>query len=419
MKVIIFLALLGLAFAAQTKRYDGFKVLEIVPKTEAALSLLRSWMDRFDFWLEPTFVGRKVHLMVGPQHAYYVRAKLLAGDISHSVHINDVQKQIDASFSEIEARRAKRPEGFAWDYNNFNTFEDYLTELDNLAASCPTGFTCTTFSIGTTREGRPLQVLRVQKNGAPQPRYAIWYDSQIHAREWLAGATLMKVIDKFIRGYSTDPRWLDSYDWFFLPVMNPDGYAYTWAANGDRLWRKNRGDTTAANCIGTDLNRNYPYTWSNPGASGQPCSDTYYGPSAGSEEETTAVNNYAGTINSNLVTWINFHTYGPYWLTNWGDCTVPADHTTHQLPVANAAADAAEATGGLTWLRGNSCQVLYETSGSIIDHMKYVHGVRWAHTPELRGNSFVVPPDQIQPSFNEVWSAIVAKINTMESIGLP
>lgn len=423
MRIAIFLALVALAVAVPKKRYDGFKVLEIIPSNEAELLFLRKWMDNFDFWLEPTRVGSPVHIMVGPQHQFYVNAKLLAAGMTHTIHIADVQRHIDYSFDQIAERKSKKPDTMAFDYNNFNTYEDYLTELDALVADCPSGFTCTTTNIGTTYEGRDLRVLRVAKNGVdPNSRFNIWFDSMMHAREWLAGATLMKVIDRLIRQYSTDAtarRLLDTYDWYFLPQMNPDGYSYTWATGGDRLWRKNRAPTKNAACTGTDLNRNYPFGWSNPGASNVPCSDTYYGDSSASEEETQAVNNYANTIRSNLVTWINFHTYGQYWLTPWGDCSLPADHTSHQLPVANAAANAIEATYNTNWLRGNSCQVLYETSGSIIDQMKAAYGVRYAHTPELRGNSFVVPPDQIQPSYTEVWNGIVAFIDEMERIGLP
>ena len=51
--------------------------------------------------------------------------------------------------------------------------------------------------------------------------------------------------------------------------------------------------------------------------------------------------------------------------------------------------------------------------------MKVIHGVRWAHTPELRGNSFIAAESQIPLSYNEIWNGLVAKLNTMESIGLP
>lgn len=52
---------------------------------------------------------------------------------------------------------------------------------------------------------------------------------------------------------------MKAIDWYFLPVMNPDGYAYT--HNGDRLWRKNKRRHTNRFCTGVDLNRNYGHKW--------------------------------------------------------------------------------------------------------------------------------------------------------------
>ena len=31
---------------------------------------------------------------------------------------------------------------------------------------------------------------------------------------------------------------VDGLDWYIVPVVNPDGYAYSWT--DDRLWRKTR-----------------------------------------------------------------------------------------------------------------------------------------------------------------------------------
>lgn len=80
-----------------------------------------------------------------------------------------------------------------------------------------------------------------------------------------------------------------------VPVLNPDGYEYTWTT--DRLWRKNRrpgGVRTldnVDNCNGVDLNRNYDTNFGGTGSSSNQCSHLYAGPSALSEPETQAVAN--------------------------------------------------------------------------------------------------------------------------------
>jgi hypothetical protein len=64
---------------------------------------------------------------------------------------------------------------------------------------------------------------------------------------------------------------------------NPDGYEHVFSV--DNMWRKNR--LQLSNGVGVDLNRNYPVGWTS-GCSGSTShsSETYKGPSAGSEVET-------------------------------------------------------------------------------------------------------------------------------------
>jgi len=40
--------------------------------------------------------------------------------------------------------------------------------------------------------------------------------------------------------------------------------------------------------------------------------------------------------------------------------------------------------------------------------VKVVNGIKYAFCSELRGNDFIIDKRQIQPSFEEIWSGIVA-----------
>ena len=72
------------------------------------------------------------------------------------------------------------------------------------------------------------------------------------------------------------------------------------------MWRKNR--RPASGCIGVDLNRNFGYQWNTGGSSGNPCSDTYHGGSAMSENEAKALEKYATP--KPWTTYLTFHSYG-------------------------------------------------------------------------------------------------------------
>lgn len=83
----------------------------------------------------------------------------------------------------------------------------------------------------------------VSKIGKPAnvTKPAVWIDAGIHAREWIAPATAVYLIYKLTEKPSLEPEidaMLTKFDWYIMPIVNPDGYLYTWWSN--RLWRKNR-----------------------------------------------------------------------------------------------------------------------------------------------------------------------------------
>jgi carboxypeptidase A2 len=79
-------------------------------------------------------------------------------------------------------------------------------------------------NIGTTYEGRPLNVLKLS-NGPGKT--AIWYNAAVHAREWAGPPTVLYHINELTENLANNQAMLDANDFFFLPVANPDGYEYT------------------------------------------------------------------------------------------------------------------------------------------------------------------------------------------------
>jgi hypothetical protein len=81
----------------------------------------------------------------------------------------------------------------------------------------------------------------------------------------------------------------------FSPGVPADGYEYVFKTNA--MWRKNR-KPVASNAFGTDQNRNYPegYSGTCPGST-SPSSETYKGPTPGSEEETRTMMSFSAARN--------------------------------------------------------------------------------------------------------------------------
>lgn len=409
---ILLLALLAATATARVKRYDWYQLLRLYPKDRAQADFIHSQRadGELDFWREGL---DRFDVLVPPHKQESFKNLMTSNGISFLVEIENIQRNIDAEYLQMLKK------GLAYDYDNFNTFQDILDEIDALAARCPTsvGVSCETFTVGTSYEGRELKALRIY---AGSDRPSIWFDSLTHAREWLSVATLMKIASHLIDDF-TDPnveQLLQTYDFYILPVVNPDGYIYS--RDSERLWRKSRNDNAGSSCMGTDLNRNFDQMWGNAGTSTSPCTDTYGGPSPASEPETQAVQQALSDRGSNLIVTFHFHTYGHYYLMPWGsvlsggECNYAEDDA-EMMVIANAAADATQNTYNQeTWARGNSCATIYPASGLTQDYSKGVAGVKYTFTPELRGNSFIIDASQIQPSYVEMWNGILAGIRAIE-----
>jgi hypothetical protein len=169
-----------------------------------------------------------------------------------------------------------------------------------------------------THQGRPIWAVKVSDNpGVDEDEPAIVIAAQHHSRELNTPHMVLRALERTLADYATDPAiqaLVDSHEVWFVPMVNPDGVDYVW--NTNNLWRKNRRNNGTS--YGVDLNRNYPFLWGACGASSTPSSDTYKGPSAGSEPEVVVMRNLIARVRPEL--YLDVHSYGRDVLRMWAPC---------------------------------------------------------------------------------------------------
>jgi len=256
-------------------------------------------------------------------------------------------------------------------------------------------------TIGTTHQGRDILALRVTSNARNLPlgvRPAVLYQSTAHAREWISTEVNRRLLLHYLENADTDQtirNILATTELWFVLVMNPDGYQYTFDV--ERLWRKNLRDNDNNGVIdsndGVDLNRNFPEHWKydEEGSSSQITSETYRGPFPESEPETVA--NMALFDLANFRFAISYHSFGNLLLypQGWQVQTPSADDPIY---VALTGTDADPAVPGYD---PGPAADLYITNGEFTDWAHATQGVL-AWTPELAqgcpGCGFVFPDDE-------------------------
>ncbi|KAG9509131.1 hypothetical protein GZH46_02358, partial [Fragariocoptes setiger] len=217
-------------------------------------------------------------------------------------------------------------------------------------------------------------------------------------------------------------QMLHKYDFYLMPVLNPDGYEYSHTHN--RLWRKTRSVSSHPLyrhfCLGADPNRNYDARHLSSGSSSHPCSQTYAGTVAFTEPETRHQSNFVYSLRGSMKMFISLHSYSQMIL-------LPYSHSLH-LPddyadlerVGLAGARAIEESGyGTRYKVGASASILYTASGTASDWAYEKAHIKYSYTIELRDtgtHGFLLPRSQIIPTGQETFNGLVAMIETMEKI---
>ncbi|TDH66277.1 hypothetical protein CCR75_007132 [Bremia lactucae] len=257
--------------------------------------------------------------------------------------------------------------------------------------------------LGHSVEGRIIHALCMGACTPPDNRTIpqVLYTGLHHAREPLSMMTLIYTIDILTTDYQNGNfaalELLSSRQLWFIPIVNPDGYAHNVMA---RVWEQNQvgqRKSGASTCTssppdaGVDLNRNYDVCFARDqnGSSNNPCGDDYNGVKAFSEPETQAVRNLVERRTSDFRVALNYHSYGMYF-------NIPFACQEKGVPRAPFHAIfmalAREMTRFNKFDYGQSWQSsdLYTVNGETSDWMWQTHGI-FALSPEV-GPKFDVMP---------------------------
>jgi murein tripeptide amidase MpaA len=298
-----------------------------------------------------------------------------------------------------QIQQADNVTGFEYgSMGGFYTYDEVVTELDSMRLLYPN--ITEKSSLGITEQGRDIWMVKISDN--PQvnesaAESAIYYDALHHAREPAAMAVTIYYMYWLLENYGVKPEatyLVDNREIFFIPVVNPDGYVYNQTTNpsGGGMWRKNRKDNPGSSCFGVDLNRNYSFGWGDPnGSSGDPCDNTYRGPTPFSEPETRAVRDLILAVSPAIS--FSTHSVAGRYLNPYGYTSISPDYDVY----SEFASDFAVSN---RYLYGRTSEMLgYFSSGTTRDYLHSEGTYAW--TPEIGGSDFWPFQSEIIPLVSE------------------
>ncbi|RMZ66993.1 putative metallocarboxypeptidase ecm14 [Pyrenophora seminiperda CCB06] len=288
-------------------------------------------------------------------------------------------------------------------------------------------------NVGISFQGRDIPALRVgvhptNKEEPTTPRKTIIITGGLHAREWISISTVNYLAWSMINDYGKNhemTRLLEEFDFIFVPMLNPDGYVYSWET--DRLWRKNL-QSNSGFCRGVDLDRTWSYMWDSAGL--DPCHESYPGdaPFAGVEAARFAewAKNETENNNVEIVGFLDLHSYSQQILYPYSySCNEqpPAIEDLEELAMGLAKAIRVSRKGQ-TYKVTSACKGnvafagqkkttlprINSSGGSALDFFYHEMKVRYSYQIKLRdtGNyGFLLPKQNIIPTGEEMLDALL------------
>jgi hypothetical protein len=326
--------------------------------------------------------------------------------LRYTITVPDVQAAIDNERARVNhaalifdpAAAPARGTGFFADYRDWTAINDYADTLVQLRPDL-----ASRQIVGNSIENRPVFALRIAApNTTEGSRPGIVFFSAQHAREWITPMSAMWVADRLVRSYGTDTRLtrlLDTFDFYVIPVVNPDGYVFSWTT--DRLWRTNRRDF-GSGIVGVDPNRNWGFQWGGQGASSAPGSPTYRGDTPFSEPETANLRDFLNT-RTHIIAGFDVHSFSQLILEPWGfSPSLPPDNPVYDAGSRRMAAEMFAVAQQPYW-SGNCFRNIYPVSGGSVDWLAGPRGMlAWSFELRDRGQTgFILPASQIGQATDE------------------
>lgn len=282
-------------------------------------------------------------------------------------------------------------------------------------------------SIGKSYEGRDIPALRVgmrpDGDTSGHRREVVLVTGGLHAREWIGTSSVNYAAWSFIQSVDKDlivKKILERFDLVFIPILNPDGYEYTWEV--DRLWRKSRQRTKMSYCPGFDLDHSFPYQWDSVEHQNEPCSESYGGDEPFQAIEAAELADWARNETENgskFVGYLDLHSYSQQILVPYSfSCDVQPPNMENLQEVAMNLGKHMRLSNGELYTVASACEgavlnsagpLIEARGGSAIDYFYHEFGAHYSYQIKLRDTGsygFLLPNDNIIPAGEEVFQAM-------------
>ncbi|KAH8245758.1 hypothetical protein KR038_007121 [Drosophila bunnanda] len=447
--------------------YDKYQIWRLKPQDETQVRALEDFKKAEDGvkmqWLKGPSLRGLTDVLVPPKMLVDFQGTLNYEGIAHEVLIFDVGKAIayerskedylhTTRPSKHQPSRATTPPPMSW--NRYHNHDEIVKYLETVRMRHPQ--LVELIHIGRSYEGRPLIVVKIESKQAsshtgnsdnpvtrkrPKRKHkagqanAVFVEAGAQGLAWIGPATATWMIAELLRLMKTNKsseevEFIRNTTWYVMPVLNPDGYAYS--HEFDRFWKKSRSQHQTPPpsglldsamtwlqqkrgpdkvCYGVDLDRNWLYQWGKRGSSKAPCNEFFAGPTPFSEPETKAVSEFLMDYRTQIKLYISLQAYGQ--IISYpvkANSTFNSERLDDFLDVAMVGTDGLRKKGSKSRYKVDASNDLIEQRSGCADAFAaYEIGIPFSYTLQLADNGvhgYLLPSSAIEPTARDAFEII-------------
>ncbi|KAI8034507.1 hypothetical protein M5D96_012694 [Drosophila gunungcola] len=443
--------------------YDKYQIWRLKPQDEEQVRALEEFKKGDDgvkmHWLKGPSLRGLTDVLVPPKMLVDFQGTLNYEGIAHEVLIFDVGKAIAYELTKEDYLHTTRPSKprptvpppMTW--NRYHNHDEIVKYLETVRMRHPQ--LVELIHIGRSYEGRPLIVVKIESKQSAamansdglqtvkRPKRkrksgqanAVFVEAGAQGLAWIGPATATWMIAELLRLMKTnksneDVEFIRNTTWYIMPVLNPDGYAYS--HEYDRFWKKSRSQHQAPPpsglldsaiswlqqkrgpdkvCHGVDLDRNWLYHWGKRGSSKSPCNEFYAGPAPFSEPETKAVSEFLMDYRTQIKLYISLQAYGQ--VISYpvkANSTFNSERLDDFLDVAMVGTDGLRKKGSKSRYKVDASNDLIEQRSGCADAFAaYEIGIPFSYTLQLADNGvhgYLLPSSAIEPTARDAFEII-------------
>lgn len=400
-----------------TKMFDSYDYRNMVASCKSRDIPCEVWATNNDFI--DIQIKSEILEQFMEKHKIYDYEVIIEDLVSTIQELYEENKEEDESKVQTETFGIQGEKGFLKKYRTLQEMYDWF---DMLSGQYPSLVSVENF--GKTYKGNFLKGLFISSNRheVNPTNKTIIITAGLHAREWISISTANYILDQLLGKYGvSDPEtnYIDHLNIFIIPVLNPDGYEYTWT--NDRLWRKNRQilESSPLYCRGIDIDHSFSYQWADDHT--WPCDEDYNGEYPLEAQEARLL---AYMLNDTLKLhdhlqlqgFIDLHSYSQEILYPYSySCDHEPRDKENLLELAYGLSKAIRINSNKVYNVFLACEdknvdlTPGAGSGSLLDYMYSSVRAHWAFQIKLRdtgSHGFLLPKKFIVPVGAEVYEAL-------------